>query len=421
MPPTFDEYLDRYAEVILKIGLRLQPGQRLLIGWPASGLYGVPLELAPLVRKITVQAYDMGAKLVDVLWNDDQMRLIRFQHAAPETLEEFPEWRSYAAIEAAKAADAVLRISAQDPGLLVDQDPDLISRFNAANARHIAPFSQLLTRSMMNWCVVTAPVDGWAEQLFPGLPSEEAKAAFWDALFDICRVKEPDPIAAWKVHIQQLKARNAYLNAKLYDSLHLVGPGTDLNVGLPKNHIWSGASMETQGGIEFTANIPTEEVFTTTHKDRTEGVVRTTKPFTYGGQVVKGLNLTFSEGRVTQLSAEQGESYFNKILDFDEGARRLGEVALVPHSSPISQANRLFYSTLVDENAACHIAVGRGFRFALQGGAKMSDEEYAAAGGNSSLIHIDVMVGSGEIDVDGISADGAVEPLMRNGEWAFDA
>jgi len=420
MPYDFERNLDKYAEVILKIGLNLQPGQRLLIGWPAAGLYGTSIEVAPLVRKIATQAYQMGSPLVHVLWNDDQLRLIRFQHAQPDTLEEFPAWRAQAAIDAARAGDAVLRINSQDPDLLADQDPQLISRFNAVNARHIRPFSQLQTRNAVPWVAVTAPVDGWTQKLFPDLPADQAQARFWDALFQICRINTPDPVAAWREHIAALVSRRDILNARRYSGLKLTGPGTDLTLGLPQQHTWNGATMRTQGGIDFTANIPTEEVFTTPHAGQTEGVVTMSKGFSYGGTVIEGLRLAFSGGRVTSVTASAGESYIRQVLEIDEGARRLGEVALVPHSSPISQMGMLFHSTLIDENAASHLALGRGFRFAMEGGAAMSAQEFAAAGGNDSLVHIDCMVGSGEMDVDGITADGRSEPIMRAGEWALN-
>jgi aminopeptidase len=420
MTDDFSRNLDKYAEVILKIGLNLQPGQRLLIGRPGSGLYGTPIELAPLVRRIATQAYQMGAPLVEVLWNDDHLRLIRFQHAPPETLDEFPAWRAQTVIEAAEAGDAVLRISAQDPDLMAEQDPGHVAMFNSTIVRHMERFSEMLSRSATNWLVVTAPVEGWTEKLFADLPPDEARARFWDVLFQICRIDQADPVAAWMDHVAELLARGRYLNRKQYAGLRLIGPGTDLKLGLPRRHIWSGARMKSENGIDFTANVPTEEIFTTPHAAMTEGVVTTSKPFSYGGAAIEGLRMTFSRGYMTEMSATKGESYLKGVLSVDEGARRLGEVALVPHSSPISRLGMLFHNTLIDENAASHLALGRGFRFAIEGAGSMSDEEFEAVGGNQSLIHIDCMVGSGEMDVDGLTAGGDSEPIMRAGEWAFD-
>jgi aminopeptidase len=417
----FDKKLDKYAEVIVKVGLNLQPGQRLLMGRPGHGVYGIPIELAPLVRLVATKAYDMGARLVEVIWNDDHLRLIRFQHAPRDTFEEFPTWRAYAAIEAVEQGDAVLGVSAEDPDLLAGQDVDLISKFTAANSKHMAPYFQGVARNATNWTLITAPVDGWVDKVLPDIPREERKARFWDTIFDICRVNNDDPISAWKDHVAEMAARSNYLNKRQYAALKLTAVGTDLTIGLPAGHIWTGTGMKSKAGIDFTANIPTEEVFTTPHSRKTDGVVSLSKPLIYGGAVIEGLRLTFSEGRVVEATAEKGEEYINKILKTDEGVGRLGEVALVPHSSPISQSGMLFYNTLIDENASSHIALGRAYRFGVEGGRTMTDEEFDSVGGNTSLLHIDSMIGSGDMDVDGLNPDGGSEPLMRNGEWVFEA
>lgn len=420
MSSEFEQNLDKYAEVIVRVGLNLQPGQRLLIGMPIFGIYGTPLELAPLVRLIVAKAYQVGARLVDVMWNDDQLRLIRFQHAPRDSFEEFPTWRADAAFEAAKAGDAVLHIYAENPDLLVEQDSELVAIFHQTNWKHIESTMDLVVKNAMNWTAVTAPVDGWPEKVFPDLPPDSRKAKFWDTIFEICRVKRADPVSAWKDHVNELVARSDYLNHKRYAALKLTAPGTDLTVGLPRGHIWRGARMTSQNGIDFTANIPTEEIFTIPHKDKAEGVVTATKPLSYGGILIEDLSLTFSEGRVAKATAKKGEESLHKLLETDEGASRLGEVALVPHSSPISQSGLLFYNILIDENASNHIALGRAYKFGLENGEAMSDDEFAAVGGNHSLIHIDCMIGSGEMDVDGLMEDGTAEPIMRGGEWAFE-
>jgi aminopeptidase len=278
----------------------------------------------------------------------------------------------------------------------------------------------LLVKNATNWAVVTAPVDGWPEKVFPHLPPDSRKAKFWDTIFEICRVKQADPVSAWQDHVNRLVARSNYLNRKRYAALKLAAPGTDLTVGLPRGHIWRGARMSSQNGIDFTANIPTEEIFTIPHKDKTEGVVTATKPLSYGGSLIEDLSLTFSKGQVVKATARKGEESLHKLLEMDEGASRLGEVALVPHSSPISQSGLLFYNILIDENASNHIALGRAYKFSVEGGEAMSDDEFAAAGGNHSLIHIDFMIGSGEMDVDGLVEDGTAEPIMRGGEWVFE-
>jgi aminopeptidase len=382
-------------------------------------MYGVPLELAPLVRLIVIKAYQVGARLVDVMWNDDQLRLIRFQHAPRDSFKEFPTWRADAASEVSEAGDAVLIILAEDPGLLAEQDPTLITSVHHTSFKHTKPFSDLRSKNAMNWVVVTAPVDGWPDKVFPDLTPDTRKAQFWDTLFEICRVKQSDPVSAWMEHVNELAGRRDYLNHKRYVGLGLTAPGTDLKVGLPREHVWRAARMTSQNGIDFTGNIPTEEVFTIPHKDKTEGVVTSSKPLSFGGTLIEEFSLTFAEGRVVKATAGKGEESLHALLETDEGSRRLGEVALVPHSSPISQSGLLFYNILIDENAASHIALGRGLRLNVEGGETMSDDQFAALGGNRSLIHIDFMVGSGDMDVDGLTEDGSAEPIMRSGEWAF--
>ncbi len=416
----FEQNLDKYTEVIVRVGLNLQPGQRLMIGMPLMGVWGTPLELAPLVRLIVTKAYQVGARLVDVMWNDDQLQLIRLQHAPSDSFEEFPAWRADAGFEAVKDGDAVLIIYAENPDLLVKQNPDLVTNVLMTNMKHTKPTWDLLTKSATNWSVITAPVDGWREKIFPDLPPGSRDAKFWDTIFDICRLKQDDPVGNWRDHVNQLVARSNYLNHKRYTTLKLVAPGTDLSVGLPGGHVWRGGRVTTQNGIDFTPNIPTEEVFTMPHKDKTEGIVTSTKPLSYGGILIEDFTLTFSKGRVVKATAKKGEESLHKLLETDEGASRLGEVALVPHSSPISQSGLLFYNGLIDENASNHIALGKALNFSMERGEVMSNDEFAAVGGNNSLIHIDFMIGSGEMDVDGFMEDGTVEPIMRCGEWMFE-
>jgi aminopeptidase len=419
-PTEFERNLDKYAEVVVKVGLNLQPGQRLQIGVPLAGVSGTPIELVPLVRLIVTKAYQIGVRFVDVMWDDYQIRRIRFEHAPRDSFEEYHTWRAEAALQAARDGDAVLFIYAENPDLLNDQDTNLVSSAHQASLKHMIPFSTLRGKNTMNCVIISAPVDGWAGKIFPDVPAGERKEIFWDTLFDICRVKQPDPVSAWQDHIEQLANYSDYLNHKQYSSMKLTGPGTDLKLGLPRGHIWRSARMASQNGIDFTANIPTEEVFTMPHKDATEGFVSSTKPLSAGGSLIEDFCLTFASGRVVKAAARAGEPRLKKLLDTDEGARQLGEIALVPHSSPISQSGLLFYNTLFDENAASHIALGRALRFNIQDGETISDEDLAALGGNQSLIHLDFMVGSGEMDVDGITADGAIEPVMRDGEWAFE-
>ena len=420
MTSEFEQNLEKYAEVIVKVGLNIQPGQRLLIGAPAYGIYGISLELAPLIRLITKEAYQAGARLVDVLWNDDQMRLIRFQDAPRDSFDEFPEWRAKALYEALNSGDASLNFFAEDPELLKDQDPELVGAFHTANWQHIGPSLDLFTKNATNWSAATAPVDGWVDKLFPSLPADEAKAKFWDTIFDICRVKLDDPIAAWEAHLADLSGRVDYLNHKRYTGLKYSAPGTDLTVGLPAGHLWHSAHMTSQNGIDFTANIPTEEVFTLPHKTKVDGFVFSTRPLGYGGSLIEDFTLKFSNGKVVEISAKKNEDALRGLIETDDGAGHLGEVALVPNSSPISQTGMLFGNILLDENASSHLALGTAYKFSVENGEEMSDDDFAAIGGNQSLVHVDFMIGSGEMDVDGVKADGTREPVMRAGEWAFD-
>jgi len=418
MSSEFDRNLDKYAEVIVKAGLNIQPGQRLLIGPPFYEVLGTPLELAPLIRLIAKKAYQMGARFVDVMWNDDQLELVRLQYAPHDTLEEFPTWRSNAALEYGEAGDAVLILAAGNPELFKNQDVSQTTTVLRTTLKHMKPFLKLGNKKVMT--IAAAPVETWADKVLPHIPSENRTAEIWDTIFDICRVKESDPVLGWHDHISRLAARCKFLNMKQFVALELKGPGTELEVGLPQKHIWGTAKMTSQNGNDFVMNIPTEEIFTLPHKDKTEGIIRMTKPLVYSGTVITGIRLTFSGGKIVKASAESNEELLIELLKTDEGVSRLGEIALVPNSSPISRTGLLFYSILIDENASSHIALGQGFRFNIEGGESMSDDEFAAAGGNQSLDHIDCMIGSEKIDVDAVSEDGSVEPLMRDGEWAFD-
>ncbi|MHA2180242.1 MAG: aminopeptidase [Promethearchaeota archaeon] len=420
MSSKFEQKLEKYADVILKIGLNFQPKQRLLIGGPTSGYDGVPFEAAPLVRLITKKAYQMGARLVDVIWADDQLRLLRFLHGPRRSLKEVPKWRIDARYNTSQSGDAHINITYPNPDLLKDVDPSLILKFQLHLNRHLDPVIKLVTQYSSNWLAISAPNKAWADKIFPDLPSEERIQKLWEVIFKICRVDEDNPISAWEAHIEILQKRCDYLNQKQYRALKLTSPETDLTIGLPKDHVWHGGSVKSQNEIDFTPNLPTEEIFTIPHKDRVEGVVKTTKPVFYQGQVVEECMFTFSKGRIIEAKAKVGEDAILKTIEIDEGARRLGEIALVPHSSPISKTGLLFYNMLIDENASNHIAIGQAFQNSLRNGKELTDEEFITAGGNNSIIHIDFMIGSGEMNVDGILENGTAEPVMKNGEWTFE-
>ncbi len=418
MLSEFEKNLEKFADVILKIGLNLQPGQKLLIGAPILDVMGVPIELAPLVRIITKKAYQLGANFVEIMWEDDQNILSRFKHAPRDSFKEFPSYRSNEAIKTAKAGEAILWIISGNPDLLKTQDPNLISSYLDSCWSHYKPILDLRHKNAMNHSLVACPHSGWANKLFPSLSQKEQIERFWDLIFEICRVKNDDPILAWRNHINNLKSRCSYLNEKQYKELNYIAPGTNLTIGLPKEHIWRAGSFKTQGGIEYIVNIPTEEIFTIPHREKTEGVVSATKP-RVGEVMIEDFSLTFSKGRVIEASAKKGEEFLLKRLKSDDRASFLGEVALVPHSSPISQTGTIFYETLIDENASCHLALGQCIRLGIVDGASMSDDDLLAAGCNISGIHLDFMIGSGKMNVDGILENGEKEAIIRNGEWAF--
>ncbi len=411
MLPNFDTYLQKYAELIVKVGLNLQPGQRLLII--------AHLPAAPLVQQVAPCAYQQGARLVDVFYEDERLLLTRFQHAPHDSLGDEITWPWDAAYQYARRGDAVLRIIADDPDLLKGQDPKLMQAYNLARSTALKPFNLEVTRNNLNWLVAGCASASWATIVFPDLPLDQREDRLWQAIFDACRVTQPDPLAAWQQHLQQLAQRRAHLTRKQYAALHYTAPGTDLTIGLPRDHMWMGGSVQTSRGLSFTPNLPTEEVFTVPHKERVQGTVKASKPLSYHGALIENFSVTFDEGHVVEVTAESGEAVLRNLIATDQGAASLGEVALVPYSSPISQSGLLFFNTLFDENAACHLALGRGLRFCLQNGATLSEEELSARGVNDSLIHVDFMIGSAQMHIDGITAGGQREPLLRNGEWAF--
>jgi aminopeptidase len=416
MPTDFERMLRTYAELTVKVGLNLQPRQRLLIIGPvANG--GCALEAAPLVRQITAAAYDAGARLVETMWGDEALLGARLQRASPDSFDEFSAWLPRALVEHVEAGHAVLSIYANDPDQLKDCPPDRVAAVQQATARAVRPFREHISRNQTNWGVVAAAAQSWAARVYPQLPPADQMTQLWSAIERLCRLDRPDPIAAWETHLAALAARTEQLNAKQYTALRYKGPSTALTIGLPADHCWMGGRSTSASGIRFAPNLPTEEVFTMPHKDRVDGTVRSTKPLSYGGTLIEGFSLTFAAGRVVDVQAEKGADVLRRLVGMDAGAARLGELALVPHNSPVAQTGVLFYNTLFDENAASHVALGAAYKFTLRGGETMSDEEFECAGGNRSAAHVDFMIGSPELDVDGVLTSGEIEPVMRRGDW----
>lgn len=376
-----------------------------------------PMDSLPLARKITEQAYKAGAKLVTTFYGDDPSVLARFQYAPDASFDYAPTWLQDGIANGFRSGSARLAIAGANPALLAKQDPAKVARANVAASKAGKPAMELITRHEINWTIVAAATPEWAKLVFPDEPEEVAVAKLWDAIFAASRVNVEDPVAEWKQHGERLKKRVDMLNAKRFSALHFKGTGTDLKVGLADNHLWAGGGTTAGNGIYCQPNIPTEECFTTPHKDRVDGVVKATKPLSHQGTLIENIAVRFEAGRIVEATATAGEDVLNRLISTDEGARRLGEVALVPHNSPIAQSGILFWNTLFDENAASHIALGQAYSTCLIGGEKMDSAQLASLGANESLIHVDWMIGSAEMDVDGISADGIAEPLIRKGAW----
>jgi len=409
--------LDAYADLTVRVALNLQPAQRLLIIGPLMN-GGVSLEAAPFARRIAASAYRAGAELVEPIWGDEPLQLERFHHARPETLGQFSAWLPTALAEHARAGHAIVSVYANDPDLLQHEPSERVGALQQAVSRSMTTFREMISRNHTNWAVVAASGAAWAAKVFPEASQETQVDRLWDAIGRLCRLDRPDPVAAWREHLSALSARSAFLNERRYSALKYAGPGTDLMLGLPNGHIWVGGSSANAAGVRFVPNLPTEEVFTIADRGRVDGIVRSTKPLSYAGSLIEDFSIRFERGHVVALNAARGEAALRQMVETDEAAGRLGEVALVPHSSPIAASGRLFYNTLFDENAASHVALGSAYKFTLEGGEGMTDEEFARAGGNKSAIHVDFMIGSKELDVDGVFDDGRVEPLMRQGEWA---
>jgi aminopeptidase len=404
-----EQNLDRLAEIAVRAGLGLAPGQELVMT--------ATLDAAPLARRITEHAYKAGASLVTTLFTDEQSSLLRFRYGADASFDAAPSWLFNAMAQAFRSGAARLAITGNDPSLLSREDPEKVARVNRATSKAYRPAMELIVRHDINWTIVACATPAWAAAVFPDLPQDAAVAKLWDAILAASRADRPDAVDAWKAHDAILHARAARLNEKRYAALHFRGPGTDLRVGLADNHLWLGGGTTAGNGRYCIPNMPTEEIFTTPHKDRVDGQVTSTKPLSYQGTMIEGISVRFEGGKIVDTQAARGEQVLQRMIETDEGARRLGEVSLVPHSSPIASSGLLFMNTLFDENAACHIALGQAYSSCLKDGDSLSPEQLAAHGANSSLIHVDWMIGSNRIDVDGINAKGDAEPVMRSGEF----
>ncbi|MCL6459976.1 MAG: aminopeptidase, partial [Gorillibacterium sp.] len=377
----FKRNLEKYAELTVHTGINIQKNQTLVINASISAV--------DFVRIAARKAYEAGAKNVHVEWIDDQLTLIKYLHAPEEAFTEFPLWKAAGYTEMAKDDAAFLYVRATDPDLLKDVAPSRIATANKTAAHANREFSVFTRSSTVSWTIVAVPNPEWAIKIFPNETPEKAVELLWEQIFHLTRSDREDPAAAWEEHLNRLEKTVHYLNKKKYRKLHYTGTGTDLTIGLPEQHLWIAAGEKNGKGVSFVANIPTEEVFTCPNRDEVDGVVSSTKPLNYGGNLIENFTLTFKAGKVIDIKAEQGEEILRNLIATDEGASRLGEVALVPHKSPISDSNLIFYNTLFDENASCHLAVGSAFPTCIEGGSTMSKEEQEKHGLNHSLTHVD--------------------------------
>ena len=403
--------IDKLAYLSIKRGVALQKGQNLLIT--------APIESLPLVRKIVEHAYKEGAGIVTPLFTDSDITLSRFKYAPDESFDTAADWLYNGMGEAFDNNTARMAIAGDDPMLLAGMDPEKVSRANKANAIAYKPARERITEFKINWNIISWPGTTWAKRVFPEVSEQEAVKKLGDAIFHASRVSSDDPVAEWDAHNQNLREKTDWLNSMNFSSLHYDGPGTSLSVGLAQDHAWMGGASEAQNGIICNPNIPSEEVFTTPHALKVNGKVCSTKPLSYQGTLIEDINVEFVDGKIIDAKASKGENVLLKVLDSDEGARRLGEVALVPNSSPISKLGIVFKNTLFDENSASHIALGQCYSKCFKSKKNLTPEEIKLRGGNSSMIHIDWMIGSGKVDVTGKDQNGNMVSIFKQGEWCI--
>ncbi len=409
--PNFKENLKKYAELLVATGINVSEGHTVVLS--------IDVDQAPLARLISEAAYERGAKKVIVNWADDALTRIDYTHQDLETLKDVPEYKIAEMNYIIEEGASRISVRSSDPDALAGLDSDKIAETQKARGAAFRPMMDATQSNKLSWLVASAAGEEWAAKVFPELETtEEQVDALWNAIFEAVHLYEEDPIAYWTEKVDTLQAKADELNQEAFTALHYKAPGTDLTVGLPKGHRWEGAGSTNARGELFVANMPTEEVFSAPDANRVDGVVVSTKPLSYAGSIIEGMEFHFEDGKVTKVTAEKGEEVIQKLITQDEGAARLGEVALVPDESPISQSGLTFFNTLFDENASNHLALGSAYAFSLQGGTEMSREELREAGLNESDTHVDFMIGSDQMDIDGIREDGTTVPVFRNGTWA---
>ncbi|TLS37201.1 aminopeptidase [Pseudalkalibacillus caeni] len=408
---NFEGKLNRYAEIVVKIGLNIQEGQHLVIS--------SPIEAAEFTRKVMKQAYQNGARRVTVDWNDSQTSRINLEEAPEETLKEVPKWTIEKFKDLAENKGAVLSITGSDPKAFEGVNPEKMTLVQRAQGEHLKFFQKAQLSGDTHWAIVGVPTKAWAEMVFPDKSEQEAMDSLWEEIFKTVRADKADPVTAWEEHSQTLNEKLDYLNEKHFKTLHYKGPGTDLSIDLHPDHLWIGGGHNSTFGTTYIPNLPTEEVFTAPRKYGVNGTVSSTKPLSYFGNMIENFSLTFENGKVVDFKAEKGYEALEQMLGIDEGMSYLGEVALVPHDSPISNSGIIFNNTLYDENASCHIALGNAITMNIEGASKYSKEELEEKEVTNSVGHVDFMIGSAELDIDGETKDGERIPVFRNGDWAI--
>ena len=407
------DLLKKYAALVIRVGVNLQKDQPLVIH--------APITCADFVHALALGGYDAGAYDVAVNWNDEEFAHIRFQKAASERFKEFPAWRKLFYDDHAARGAAFISIAASDPDLYSDIDPKRLTEANQAAGKALMDYRARLMSNKNTWCVVSVPTAAWAHKVFPNCSEAEAVEQLWAQILSAVRVSaEGDPIVAWQTHIARLQKTTAFLNAHAFSELHYQnGLGTDLRIELPKGHIWMGGAEKSAAGTVFAANLPTEEVYTLPKRDGVNGTVVASKPLHYNGNLISGFTLRFHEGKVVEYKAQQGEEHLKELLCTDEGASFLGEAALVPHDSPISKSGILFYNTLFDENASCHLALGKAYPTCIENGEDMTEDELRQHGVNHSIVHEDFMIGTADLTVIGQKPSGESVVIMENGNFSF--
>ena len=407
------DLLRKYAALVIHVGVNLQKNQPLVIH--------APIACADFVHELASEAYDAGAYDVAVNWNDEEFSRIRFQKANAERFRDFPAWRKAFYDDHAAQNAAFISIAASNPDLFAGIDPKRLTEASQTAGKALMDYRARLMSNKNTWCVVSVPTTAWARKVFPDCTDVEAVAQLWDQILRAVRVSaDGDPVAAWHTHIDRLQKITAFLNAHAFTELHYRNTlGTDLRIELPKGHIWMGGAERSADGTIFAANLPTEEVYTLPQRDGVSGTVVASKPLHYNGNLISGFILRFHAGKVVEYRAEQGEEHLKELLETDEGASFLGEVALVPHDSPISRSGILFYNTLFDENASCHLAFGKAYPTCIEHGDNMTEDELRHHGVNHSIVHEDFMIGTADLTVIGRTPSGETIPIMENGNFVF--